>query len=245
MPGKTKSTSKSSSSKSKSSSSKSKSRSSRSSKSRKEESKRAETAPTTVVEERTNAIAEEEPRPETTDATQTTSTDEVKRRVRRVVDRDSILAEFDRILVDLDAEVQTLRSSDSKSRRPTGVKFLRSTSKRIKVLRNDASRVMKVRKTAPRNRNTTSGFMKPVNISKEMCGFTGWETDCPKSRVDVTKFICNYIREKDLQNPTDRRIILPDTKLKKLLNIDGTEDQPLTYYSLQKRIQHHFTTPSS
>ena len=82
--------------------------------------------------------------------------------------------------------------------------------------------------------------MKPVSLSKEMCKFTGWEKDCPKSRVDVTKFICKYIREKELQNPSDRRIILPDDKLKKLLSIDGSESDPLTYYSLQKKIQHHF-----
>ena len=68
------------------------------------------TTPTLVVEETTTAVAEEEPRPETTDTTQTvettktaptapTTNDGVKRRVRRVVDRDSILAEFDKILV--------------------------------------------------------------------------------------------------------------------------------------------------
>ena len=173
-------------------------------------------------------------------APETTQDGEIKRR-RRVVDKESVLAEFDSILQDFEDEIQNLRSTDSKSRRITGVKFLRSASKRIRTLKNDASRCMKTRKVSTRPRNTTSGFMKPVNISDEMCKFTGWESDCPKSRVDVTKYICSYIKKKDLQNPTDRRIILPDGKLKKLLNIQKDEEDPLTYYTLQKRIQHHFS----
>tara|TARA_B100001540_G_C15767579_1_gene624714 strand:+ start:809 stop:1504 length:696 start_codon:yes stop_codon:yes gene_type:complete len=203
------------------------SRSKESSSSRHREEARAETAPEMAVEE----VVEE--RPESADT-------EVRRR-RRVVDRDSVLAEFDAILEEFDTEIQNLRSADTKSRRTTGVKFLRTASKRIRTLKNDSARCMKVRKQSTRPRNTTSGFMKPVNISNEMCKFTGWETDCPKSRVDVTKYICNYIKEKELQNPTDRRIILPDSKLKKLLSTENDEDQPLTYYTLQKRIQHHFS----
>ena len=166
--------------------------------------------------------------------------DDVKRR-RRVVNRESVLTDFDSIIQDLENEIQNLRSTDSKSRRTTGVKFLRSTTKRLRTLKNDSARCIKTRKASNRPRNTTSGFMKPVNISNEMCKFTGWETDCPKSRVDVTKYICDYIKKKDLQNPSDRRIILPDGKLKKLLNIQKDEEDPLTYYTLQKRIQHHFS----
>ena len=84
--------------------------------------------------------------------------------------------------------------------------------------------------------------MKPVKISKEMTDFTGWAPDELKSRVDVTKYICGYIREKDLQNPKDRRQIQPDTKLQALLHLSKKDlkDEPLTYYTLQKKIQGHF-----
>ena len=124
-----------------------------------------------------------------------------------------------------------------------GVKFLKSVTKNIKTLRNDASRVMRTRKQSTRPKNTSSGFMKPVQISPEMAKFTGWEPDVPRSRVDVTKYLCKYIRDNDLQNPEDRRIIRPDSQLKTLLNIqDGSKD-PLMYYSLQKYIQHHFKKP--
>ena len=183
MPSKTKS----SKSKSDKSSKKTKKSSSTKIKSSSSESKQAaiRTEPE-VVEEVVEAV------PETTDI-QPSTDDGVKRRVRRVIDRESILRDFDAVLKAIDDEVQDLRSSDTKSRKTTGVKFLRSTSKTLRTLRSDAARVIKQRKPSTRPRNTTSGFMKPVSLSKEMCKFTGWEKDCPKSRVDVTKFICKYI----------------------------------------------------
>jgi hypothetical protein len=62
-----------------------------------------------------------------------------------------------------------------------------------------------------------------------------------KSRVDVTKFLCNYIRENNLQNPTDKRQIVPDAKLSKLIKYDSKkESEPLRYYSLQKFLKPHF-----
>jgi upstream activation factor subunit UAF30 len=90
-----------------------------------------------------------------------------------------------------------------------------------------------------RRTNTNSGFLKKVPISKEMAKFTGWDSSELKSRVDVTKSLCNYIRENNLQNPKDRRQILPDVKLTKLLNIKKG-DPPLTYYRIQSCIKPHF-----
>ena len=82
--------------------------------------------------------------------------------------------------------------------------------------------------------------MKPVSISSDMCKFAGWNKTEKHSRVDVTKNICNYIKENDLQNPEDRRKIIPDSKLKSILRLGDKEKEPLTYYSLQKHIQVHF-----
>ena len=158
-----------------------------------------------------------------------------KTRKRRVVDRDSVLNNFDSLLSSLEAQVIELRSAADKK---LGVKYLKSIVKNLKSLKADSGRVMKVKKRAPRSKNTQSGFMKPVPISDEMVKFCKWEKDVPKSRVDVTKYICNYIKENSLQYPKDKRIILPDNKLKTLLNV--SDDDKLTYYTLQKKIQPHF-----
>ena len=50
-------------------------------------------------------------------------------------------------------------------------------------------------------------------------------------------------KENSLQYPKDKRIILPDNKLKTLLNV--SDDDKLTYYTLQKKIQPHFTTKTT
>ena len=160
------------------------------------------------------------------------------KRTRRVVDRESVVRDFDSLLQTLEDHVEELRSSNNKTRKNTGVKFVKSVTKSLRTLKKDTVKAMKMKRKTNRAKNTTSGFMKPVKISDEMIKFTGWDADAPKSRVDVTKFICNYIKEKDLQKPEDRRVILPDSKLKKILKYQDGEN--LTYYSLQKKIQHHF-----
>ena len=110
-------------------------------------------------------------------------------------------------------------------------------------LKKDSHKVSNMKRRNPnRAKNNSSGFMKPVKISKDMTKFTGWDASELKSRVDVTRYICNYVKEHDLQNPADRRQIVPDKKLRNLLKLDkaALKEEPLTYYSLQKKIQPHF-----
>lgn len=181
----------------------------------------------------------EAPVEEVVEVQEAVAVQETPKRTRRVVDRESVVRDFDSLLQTLEDHVEQLRSTDTKSRKNTGVKFVKSLTKSLRTLKKDTEKAMKMKRKTNRAKNTTSGFMKPVQISDEMIKFTGWDADAPKSRVDVTKFICNYIKENDLQKPEDRRVILPDTKLKKILNHQDGEN--LTYYSLQKKIQHHFT----
>lgn len=170
---------------------------------------------------------------------QETKTAETKtRRTRRVVNKASLLETCDTLLTDLTTEISKLKESNKKV---VGVKFLKSLNKRVRVLRSDINRVVKERKRTVRSgENRSSGFMKPVEISSDMASFTGWDKNTPRSRVDVTKFLCNYIREHNLQNPDDRRQIVPDRKLRKLLGIEKKDKTPLYYYTMQKKIQHHF-----
>ena len=241
MPGKSKSKSeRSEKSKSKRSSSSSK-RSSSSSKKKSSKSSKVEetTVPEPVVEETTNVQVQEVAPAETT-----TTDEEPKRRARRVVNRDSVLSGFDGIVEEIEREIETIRTADVKTKKTIGVKYLRSMVKRVKTLRNDAARTMKVRKASNRPKNNKSGFLAPAQISSDMAKFTGWDVSAPRSRVDVTKYICDYIKTKELQNEKDRRIIMPDDKLRKLLNITKDDTENLTYYSLQKKIQPHFPKKS-
>ena len=59
-----------------------------------------------------------------------------------------------------------------------------------------------------------------------------------QKRTEVTKKITTYCQERGLQKESDKRIILPDKALAKLLRI--TKDDNLTYFNLQKYMMVHF-----
>lgn len=173
--------------------------------------------------------------PEVSSAAEVSEVAEVGRKQRRQVTREDLERSFDDLLTLLENEVESLRSDDKVKGR--GVRFLRTVAKNVRQLKTDSLRVSSKRtrrQTVPRS--TNSGFMKPVKISRDMQKFTGLKDDQLVSRVDVTKAICQYVKTNNLQNQDDRRQFTPDEKLGKLL---GTSE-PLTYYNLQKHIQHHF-----
>ena len=168
--------------------------------------------------------------------------DDKKKRVTPT--RESVLSSFDELIQMVDTEILALRDSSTKTK---GVKFLRSLNKRLKTLKNQTSRIKQRSSTktvSSTSNNTNSGFLKPVRISPDMAKFTGWDPNELKSRVQVTKYLCNYIRENNLQNPNDKRQIIPDSKLSKLIKYDSKkETEPLRYYSLQKFLKPHFMKP--
>ena len=170
-----------------------------------------------------------------------TTTEQVVTTPRKTLSPETIYSEFEDIVSLIETEVAKLRESSEKTK---GVKFLRSLNKRLKKLHTRTSRVIKQKRKIKRASNGNSGFLKPVHISKDVAKFTGWNQSELKSRVDVTKYICQYIRDNDLQNPDDRRQILVDKKLSKLLGYNAKSDEPLTYYRIQTYMKKHFTNPS-
>jgi len=155
-------------------------------------------------------------------------------KVRRVVNNEEIEKSFDGLSSSVEKELSVLKEDKNHN---VSVRFLKSLCRQLKTLKADCFRLLsrKVRKTSTRNGN--SGFMKPVKISVEMAKFCNFKPDQLVSRVDVTKAICNYVKDNNLQNKEDRRQFNPDAKLGALLEVK----EVLTYYTLQKHIQKHFT----
>jgi chromatin remodeling complex protein RSC6 len=89
-----------------------------------------------------------------------------------------------------------------------------------------------------RKANPNSGFQKPVAVTNELCMFLGRPEGTLISRTEVTRMIRDYIKEKSLQNPEDRRIITPDAQLSGLLRLE--KDEKLTYFTLQSKMNHLF-----
>lgn len=88
-----------------------------------------------------------------------------------------------------------------------------------------------------------SGFVKPTRISNELASFLGKEKGTEMARTSVTKEINSYIKAHDLKDPKNGRIIHPDAKLSKLLNV--TKNDEVTYFNLQKYMSHHFEKAST
>tara|TARA_Y100000780_G_scaffold231932_1_gene259856 strand:- start:6734 stop:7165 length:432 start_codon:yes stop_codon:yes gene_type:complete len=105
------------------------------------------------------------------------------------------------------------------------------SNKNIKIL----SREIKKKKGGNKK---PSGFAKPTKISDELREFLGLSNNYEYARTDITKFINKYIKQHNLQNPNNRREIIPNEKLIELLNIKKGET--LNYFNLQKYMNKHY-----
>lgn len=136
----------------------------------------------------------------------------------------------------LTKDEETYSNKTAAINKQTVLKTIKSYKKLLKKL---STSVKKLEKRPKTQTSSSSGFNKPVSISKEMAEFAGWEDGVLKSRVDVTKSICKYITDNNLKNPANKRIILPDAKLAKLLEQGPDDKEDLTFAKLQKKICMH------
>ena len=97
---------------------------------------------------------------------------------------------------------------------------------------------LNAKKNKNKGNRAPSGFVKPTKISAELADFLGKTHGTLMARTDVTKQMTSYIRANSLQDKANGRIILPDTKLRKLLKL--TDKDSLTYFNLQKYMSPHF-----
>jgi chromatin remodeling complex protein RSC6 len=78
-----------------------------------------------------------------------------------------------------------------------------------------------------------SGLQQLVTPSKELAEITG---PGPLNRMEVTQKVWNHIREKQLQDPNDKREIIPDDKLRAVVGEDR-----LSMFELTKHISRHLS----
>jgi chromatin remodeling complex protein RSC6 len=141
---------------------------------------------------------------------------------KRVITKADIIADLEGVFGDVISEVKD-----------------KSLVKRVKQLKSDLVRLFKLRNVNKKDSdNPNSGFRKPVDVSPEMRNFLKLSPSELTRRLDITKRLCDYIKENNLQDVKDRRNIIPDETLRKLLSID-VSDPPLTYYSIQQKLKPH------
>jgi len=137
--------------------------------------------------------------------------------------------------------VTKLQEFGAKIQQLTGI--IAALKQDYKTLDKVVNREMKVlqknsKKRKANSNRQPSGFVKPTLISKDLASFLGKENGVEMARTEVSKEINQYIRANLLQDKDNGRIIIADAKLKKLLNLNDTDE--LTYFNLQRYMKHHF-----
>ena len=116
-------------------------------------------------------------------------------------------------------------------------------SAQVKSLEKTVKKQMKqLEREAQKNKNKgnriASGFAVPSKISNLLCKFMGKPEGTEMARTEVTKYIIQYIKNNNLPDKDNKKVIKPDNALKSLLNVKATDE--VTYFNLQKYMNKHF-----
>lgn len=146
------------------------------------------------------------------------------------VEKTDVSSEINDDIAELMKNIQARSSLDAAIK--ASVKSLEKKITRMTKLLDKTNRKKKT------SQNKVSGFEKPTGISDELAKFVGVDVGTELARTAVSKKIHEYVKQNDLQNPDNRRIINPDAKLRKLLRTSTTEE--VSYFNLQKFLKVHF-----
>lgn len=80
----------------------------------------------------------------------------------------------------------------------------------------------------------SSAFMKPMKLSAELAEVVG---KGPLPRTEVTKQIWAYIKKKNLQDPNNKRNIIPDEKLAKVFG----GKKAINMFDMTKKVNQHLS----
>lgn len=113
----------------------------------------------------------------------------------------------------------------------------------LKILDKSVKKnIKRLEKESKKNKNKgnrkASGFAVPTKISKDLCKFMGVKEGTQLARTEVTKYIIQYIKDNDLPDKSNKKIIKPNKKLKSLLKLEKNEQ--VTYFNLQRYMNKHF-----
>ena len=153
--------------------------------------------------------------------------DRITERMNSLVEKmTSIESTVSVVLKEMKIELKTLQKDLVKFQKISATNA--GKRKRAKVLNADGTE-------APRR---TSGFEKPTGISDQLADFLSIPRGAQLPRMEVTKRINEYIREHDLQNPKDRRQLIPNKELHAVLGT--TAETVVSYFNYQGFLKGHF-----
>lgn len=87
-------------------------------------------------------------------------------------------------------------------------------------------------------RRANNAFLKPRALSNELSHFMGLANGSQRSQTEVTKFVSTYVKQHNCFDPANKRRIIPDAALSRLLKV--TDKDQVTYLNLQSYLKAHF-----
>lgn len=87
-----------------------------------------------------------------------------------------------------------------------------------------------------REEKKQSAFMKPVHVSPNLAEIVGAG---PMPRTEVTKKLWEYIKKHKLQDEKNKRNIVPDAKLSKVLG----SHEPIDMFKMTGKVAAHLSDP--
>ena len=168
------------------------------------------------------------------------STKKTASKSKKTVVAEPVVAEPTSDTIEFEFLSLTTRLQELKTMQLAVVSDLKKLHKTVQKHMKDSNKKRRNKRLADPNRpqRPPSGFAKPTVISTELCNFLGKPEGTEMARTEVTKFLTQYIAEHKLQDQANRRKILPDKPLQKLL-LNGPGDE-VTYFNLQKYMKVHF-----
>jgi chromatin remodeling complex protein RSC6 len=119
--------------------------------------------------------------------------------------------------------------------------IMKTLHSNLKVLEKEVAREKKESKKKESKKKSVkkqlSGFAKASPISNDLANFLGLSHDSQIARTEVTSKVIAYVKQFNLQNPEDKKQIVPDAKLSALLQ-SGTDR--VTFFNLQTYLKKHF-----
>jgi chromatin remodeling complex protein RSC6 len=164
------------------------------------------------------------------------------RKPREPVTKESLLKHIQDSITEYEAKLAEVKENSEKS--PKATRILSSfINKTLKPILSEYKRAMKM--GTKRHHNSQSGFMKPIRISQALADFLGWDVNQTYCRNNVTKEVCKYVKDNNLQDPNEKKHIIPDAAMQALgikthyTNKKGEQDR-MTFFGIQKSLSSHY-----
>jgi histone H1/5 len=116
-------------------------------------------------------------------------------------------------------------------------KQVKEAGKKRRV-KKDVADMTAEEKAAWELRRSKNAFLKPRALSPELCAFMQLAAGSQRSQTEVTKFVANYVKANSCFDPANKRRIIPDGVLSRLLKV--TDKDTVTYLNLQSYLKIHF-----